>query len=365
RFVPAEYNSQNLIGSISMNQQTLKSNISVLNTLPSLYGPIREINQQNKNSNSIEKWTKKAADNPYQSIEIKRIPAYLASFRNYLFCLAENQSQGLLNSDDKKALLVFTLSNSNEFEFVSNIKFPFKNVQNMALNLNYLAISYINLDTKTSKKLNLKPCGVVLFPRSLETVDLNSPSQLNIGLSENFIHPVGVALNNDHIFVCDKSLKTVFKINIRNRNVEAKYNIPEGDPYKISINDNYLVLTDIGLHRISVHSISDLSLINHLTIKQSDENGPYAVYTSQLTVIDIYLNNQTVFQNITKGIEDFTVLECVQQVLVVGYCIMIACFRVSFYFPILYINEDGKREDRGDEGEINKDDNGKRGNIND
>lgn len=304
--------------------------MSVLNSLPNLYGPIRGMNI-NTNSSNIDKWKKKAVDNPFQCIEIKKIPAYMASFRNYLFCVTENPSHGILNSDDKKTLLIFTVSTSNDFELVVSTKFPIKNLQNMALNANYLAISYINLDSKTSKKLNLKPSGVVLFPRSLGTVDFNSPIQLNIGTNENFIHPIGVALNNEHIFVCDKSLKTVFKINLKNRSVEAKYCVPEGDPYKISINDNYLVLTDIGLHRISVHSISNLNIINHLTIQQSDENGPFGVYitndnsiffknykTYQLVVIDIYLNNQTVFQKIPRGIEDFTVLECVQQVLVVG-----------------------------------------------
>lgn len=320
-----------MIGSLSTNKQTLKSNISVLNSLPSLLGPFREINIQTKNNNTIGKWIQKSTENPCQCVEIKKIPAYLASFRNYLFCLSENSSHGILNSDDKKSLLVFTMSSSNEFELVSNTICPIKNVQNIAVNLNYFGLSYINLDSKTCKKLNLKPSGVVLFSRSLATVDFNSPCQINIGSSENFIHPIGIALNNDYIFACDKSLKTVFKISLQNKNVEAQFSVPEGIPYKISINDNYLVMSDIGQHRISVHSISNLSIINHLTIEQSSENGPYAVYVtndntiffknyknSQLVLVDIYLNNQTVFQKIPKGIEDFTILECVQQVLVVG-----------------------------------------------
>lgn len=299
--------------------------------MPSLLGPLQQANTRNTNNNIIDKWIQKSTEIPCQSVGIKKIPAYLTSFRNYLFCLAENSSHGILNSDDKKTLFVFTISSNNEFELVSNTIFPIKNVQNIAVNLNHFAITYINLDSKTSKKLNIKPSGVVLFSRSLATVDLHTPCQINIGSSENFIHPIGIALNNDFIFVCDKSLKTIFKINIQNQSVEAQFSVPEGSPYKISINDNYLVLTDIGQHRLSVHSISNLSIINHLTIEQSNENGPYSVYVtndniiffknyknSQLVAVDIYLNNQTVFHKIPKGIEDFTVLECVQQILVVG-----------------------------------------------
>ncbi|CAF0707691.1 unnamed protein product [Brachionus calyciflorus] len=324
KFEPVSTSSQKLIGTLSISEQMVRSSpSSVLSNLPNMFSPIRENTQPlgNTNLNNLQKWKAKAIDNPNLDIEIGKIPAHLTNFRNYMFLL-----------DEKDTLLVFTLTSNNQFEFKRKSKSPIKTARNIAANLNYFAMSYINIDKSCCKKLNLKPCGVALFPRNADIVDFNTVISIELGSSENFVHPVGIALNTDCVFVCDQVRKSVYKISIQNGQILAKFNVPEGNPYKLSINNDYLVLSDTALHRISLHRLSNLEMINKITIEQSDDtNGPYGIYltndnliffknyqSSQLVLMDIYLNNQTVFKNIPNGIEGFTMLECLQQFLVVG-----------------------------------------------
>lgn len=269
----------------------------------------------------FQNWQKRSIDNPYLEVYIDKIPVNLASFRNYLFC-----------SDDKGTLCIFTISSTNDLEHQNNYKMPIPSIRSMAANLNFFAITYSNVDRKFFKNKKLKPSGVLLFRRDMNVINFSCEKVIELENGEHFQSPMGIALNQQYVFVCDRHLKSVFKIDFETGCLHARYDMPNGEPYKLSINNDYLVLTDIAQHQLSLHSIHSLEMIKNLIIEQPDgKNGPFSVCItsdniiffknyrdSQLTFVDIDLSNEHVFRRLESPLEGFTLLDCAKQVLVIG-----------------------------------------------
>lgn len=142
-----------------------------------------------------------------------------------------------------------------------------------------------------------------------------------------------MALNDDFLFVCDKDLRAVFKINIKTGQVANRISI-HGEPYKISVNRNHAVVTDILDHSINVYDIEKMTLIKDAVIEQPDrKNGPFSVSITnddliiiknyqdrQMILFNSDLTNHVVFKSnlIKGGILGFTVLEGFDQNIVIG-----------------------------------------------
>ena len=132
--------------------------------------------------------------------------------------------------------------------------------------------------------------------------------------------------------MCDKELRAVFKIDIKSGMLIKRVDIQNGEPYKISINNNYVVVTDVLRHAINIYEIATMAFLKDLIIEQPDgKNGPFGVsitadnlifiknYTEkQLILFNFDLTDNRVFKKIKGSILGFTVLECFNQTLVVG-----------------------------------------------
>ena len=98
---------------------------------------------------------------------------------------------------------------------------------------------------------------------------------------------LGIALSDDHLFVCDKDLKAVFKISIKTGMVVRRVSM-HGEPYKISVNKKNAVVTDIMDHSINIYDIESMTLLKDAIIEQDDrKNGPYSIHITNDDLIFI------------------------------------------------------------------------------
>jgi hypothetical protein len=286
------------------------------------------------NASQFEKWADASKASATLATTIRHSPAFLASHQNYLFCV-----------DDLFQVKIYALSFRNE-QLELNEKNPFKipipNVQSVALNANYFAVTYFNLDKKYLKKTNFryKPSGVVLYKRvTADMVDVNYEKPIELDYA-NFSHPIGVALDADFLYVCDKGLRAVVKIDLASGNTVGRVEFDAtNEPYKVSVNREYLVVSVPSQHKLCVYNVNILRDpplkvgVIKVTGDKSGSNGPHSVVItedstiffknypeSQLTIVDRNLNRQHLFTQIQSAIQGFAIVDCSegQKVLVVG-----------------------------------------------
>ena len=134
--------------------------------------------------------------------------------------------------------------------------------------------------------------------------------------------------------MCDKELRAVFKIDIKTNMVIKRVDVPNGEPWKVSLNKNYVVVTDTLRHSLNVYEVETMALLKDTIIEQPDgKNGPFAVAITndnlifvknypdkQLVLLNFDLTEQVLFKDrrVRSGIQGFTLLECFNQTLVVG-----------------------------------------------
>ena len=197
------------------------------------------------------------------------------------------------------------------------------------------------------KRKNYKKHGINLYERTSDFVDFNLERKFELDTGE-FVYPVGIALDADFIYICDKALKAVIKMDIMRGNTVARVDFPKGYPYKLAVNRDFLVVTDPAQHLLNVYETRNLRFVRNLCVEQPKaKNGPFSVYLtddntiffknypdSQLTIVDVNLNKHVVFSQITTSIEGFTVAECYnnRKVLVIGSTIKNKDYRLITFF---------------------------------
>lgn len=144
-------------------------------------------------------------------------------------------------------------------------------------------------------------------------------------------------MSNDHLFVCDKDLRAVFKIDIKTNMLVKRVELQNGEPYKISINKNYVVVTDTLRHSLNIYEIETMALLKDTVIEAQGSDGKHGPFTVSLTddnliFIKNYPDKQLMLFNfdltdfvtfkdkrVRNGIQGFTLLQCSSlQTLVVG-----------------------------------------------
>ena len=299
-------------------KETIKNLTAATNIFPLIPSRLEKLNVSEKVNTNFDVWANKTEAEPTIEIGFDRSPVHLTTFRNYLYCL-----------DDQDCLTVLAISSTNDIQKKDFLKMPLP-CQGLAVNMDYIGVTFTNLNKKYLKNKQLRPSGVVLYRKDGERVDFSNEKIIDIGYE--FKNPNGIAMNNDYVFVCDRELRAVFKIDIKSGNLIKRIDIPNGEPYKISLNKNYVVVTDIVQHSLNVYEIETLSALKNLIIEQPDgRNGPFTVFItddniifiknyqdSQLIVFNFDLNNKYVFKKIKGQIQGLTVLQVYNQMLVVG-----------------------------------------------
>ena len=268
------------------------------------------------NGQYFKLWREKSTQSPDDEFltNIDFIPVHLTSFRNFLFCMNESSH-----------VLLFSVNTDKKIEFKNTFKISVPNVRGIAANFEYFAVSYSQCKSSQLKgpMKHMKPNGVLLFRRD----DINSISssiEKSIDIDGGFKSPVGFSMNNEYLFVCDKDLRCVFKINIKNSKVMNKISLSDGEPSYCSINQSYLVVSDVLRHRLIVYDVESFVELNKIIIEQQDgANGPFTVQLTddnsifyknyldyQLVLTDVDFNQQVSFKNLKSGILGICVLQC-------------------------------------------------------
>ena len=176
--------SQSVLAGGMMPQETFREGMKLLATqapttiFPSL--PTAQLTRMNvsEKSSNFSTWKKKAEAEPYLEIDFDRPPSHLASCRNYMFSV-----------DDQEMLSIFTISSTNEIKLENNLKMPYP-PNSIAINMDYMAVSYTNLNKKYLKNKKSRPTGVSLFKRDLNIVDFNLEKAVELP-SDTFKNPIG------------------------------------------------------------------------------------------------------------------------------------------------------------------------------
>ncbi len=74
-----------------------------------------------------------------------------------------------------------------------------------------------------------KPSGVLLFKRDRHMMSTKFEKSLGVGQEPGFVSPCGIAMDSQFLFVCDKDLASLFKIDIASEQVIQKIYIPNGN----------------------------------------------------------------------------------------------------------------------------------------
>ncbi len=138
---------------------------------------IAKMNIGEKSSN-FSTWKKKSESEPYLDIDFDRPPLHLACCRNYMFSV-----------DDSEMLSIFMITSSNEIKLENNLKMPYP-PNSIACNVEYMAVSYTNLNKKYLKSKKSRPTGVSLFKRDLNIVDFNQEKPVELA-NDTFKNPIG------------------------------------------------------------------------------------------------------------------------------------------------------------------------------
>jgi hypothetical protein len=281
---------------------------------------------ESASAESTKQWTNRAKGNCQQEIRLDHSPLHLAAHRNYVYCM-----------DDESNLLIFKMNSANKFDKENILKLSVPNVRGTALNLNNYAVSYALLEKKHYKidmMKKLKPSGVLLFKRDMGTLCTMYDRALDVGSgsSESFQNPIGVALDAAHLYVCDSTLKCIFKFRIDNGAMLQSVSMPHCEPFKLSVNKSFLVMTDTRQHKVCLFEMSTLRELKSAYIN-SDNSGPFGVYITDdnlifvknhayggLAILDVSLNLKGSFAKLDKAnIFSFAMLELsTNQTLIIG-----------------------------------------------
>ena len=294
---------------------------------PRIYPNLSSDLNLNENSN-LNRWRekslKKEVDEEF-NVNLDFTPVHLATYRNFLFCINE--------SEKSESLIIFSVATTQKIELKNMLKLGVPNIRGIAANQSYFGLTFSKLKSNEMRGMfkNLKPNGIFLFKRELHTVCAKYDKFIDLP-NTGFKKPVGIAMNDEFVFVCDKELGQVFKIIINTGLVVNKIDF-KGRPFRCSLNKDYLLVTDILNHELSLFDMHNLTTKNRLVVEQKDrENGPYDVlltednlifyknyWDSQLVLTDVNFSEQICFKNIKSPIFGYSLLQCSsQQKLIIG-----------------------------------------------
>jgi len=218
---------------------------------------------------------------PFVELDSPVMPNFIANYHETLFIADEEGSLTVAESKDE-----LTIKFTN--------KLSFSNIKAIAANQTLVGLLYSDLTKDNikaiSKKLKCKKLenksGIALYRwadepfRFEKTIDAYKQPELHGGL----VAPNGLCMNESVVFVCDRELRAVFKIDIRTGDVMQKLPLAESEPIGIGLCARFLVVVDSKNQEISTVDIDKLTLIKSMKIGedfQSLGGGGYDVVVHQ------------------------------------------------------------------------------------
>ena len=273
-------------------------------------------------SSSLSSWILTANIKPQSETSINFVPSLITTHENLVFCM-----------DPSSFLTIFERFNSAELKAKNSLKLSVPNVRAIAANDNYFAVAYAGLkkDQMKGTLKTMNPNGVILFRREQFVVCTVYDKVLELKNNEAFKSPSGLAFSDRYLLVCDRELRTVFKIDFKTGVVVQRLCLKDGEPYSISTNRDNLIINDIINSSIYVFNIESFSQINCTNLKVIDQlSGAFTLALTeenlcfvrnsenQITLLDAYLEQRAYFNEIQAKILSMAFLSRTNQMLVVG-----------------------------------------------
>ncbi len=150
--------------------------------------------------------------------------------------------------------------------------------------------------------------------------------------NESFKAPTGLALLNNHMFVCDRELRIVFKFDVKSGQLLNRVRLAEGEPSSLSVSGDRLVLTDCIASNLYVFNVETLEQMRSVSLKSIDRiGGQFEHVVSEegliflknadehLTLLDGNLSQRATFNDINAKVLNLAVIrQNVTSMLVIG-----------------------------------------------
>ncbi len=156
------------------------------------------------------------------------------------------------------------------------LKMNIENIRGMSASKKYLVVSFSGLSNEQLcfskniyKKLDCKS-GVIVFKFSDGHASLHFDKIISSSKNYNLIAPSGVGICDNHLFVCDRELHAVLKIELKSGNLIHRLACTDQEPVTVSVGDSKHFVYNDAL-KLETHLL-DADKFNVIrTVKYSDE----------------------------------------------------------------------------------------------
>lgn len=268
---------------------------------------------------SLTSWITTSHIKPQSELTITNTPVLMTSFDNIIFCM-----------DNSTSLSIYE-RNKVELKLKNTAKLSVLNPKGIAANENYFAVCYSGTLKKDQMKgiwKNLSSNGVMLFTRQQHVVCSIHDKIIELK-KDSFKQPTDVALTENHLFVCDKELRAIFKYNLKTAAMQ-KIQFKDAEPYSISANNSTFIVTDMNstitmfdletCNQIKSKSLKIIDQISGLFNTVLTEDGLIFVKNSenQLCLLDSNLEHRAFFNEIQAKNLNISFLQQPNQMLIIG-----------------------------------------------
>ena len=200
--------------------------------------------------------------NPIVEFSVSVQPKFIASYNKHVFFCDEQAN--LVSAELNEGLSVKSVAKIN----ISNVRGLAANKKYLALSFSELSTDQISLSSKSFKKLETKS-GVLIFQFSENFAVLQFDKVIANGKNYNLISPCGIGLLDKYLFVCDRELHAVFKIDLKSGNMSHKLVNSDQEPVRISVGEKYFAYTDALKLEVHLLDVDKFHVVK--TVRFSDE----------------------------------------------------------------------------------------------
>ena len=287
---------------------------------------------------------------PTLELDIPTLPNFMTNYKSNIF-----------TCDDEGNLTVADLNDELTIKFTN--KLSFSNIKGMAVNSTFVAILYTDIsrdDMKSIiKKLGYKKKvenknGIAFYkwdegPFRFDKInDFYKQPEIQGGL----MAPNGICMNENFLFIIDRELKGVFKVDLKSGDVIQKFLFIESEPIGIGLCNQFLVIIDSRNQEVSKVDIDKLTLIKSVKIGEDFQSfgGCYDMAVHQknylfvknrsdtrVMIFDLNLQFKNCFEYEGSSFQGISVVktastnEKINEVLVIGKNVDNKSFKLGYF----------------------------------
>ena len=289
-------------------------------------------------SGNLTNWILTANIKPQIEFSLNLQPSLMTSYSNILYCLDNSNS----------TLNIFEKPVNSDLKLKNSLRLSVPNIRAIAVNENFFGLTYSGLKKEHLKgsMKNMNPSGVLLFRRENFVVCSVYDKSIDLKNNEAFKSPSGLIFSDRFLLVCDRELRTVFKVDLKTFIVVQRLCIKDGEPNSISANRENFIINDIINSSVYVFNTETFSQLNCGNLKVIDQlNGAFNMALTedglcfvrnsenQICLLDPYLEQRAYFNEVQAKILSIALVNSgSSQMLIIGGVNSKQQYRLFGYF---------------------------------